>query len=99
MAVLLCQPINLRQPITLCFPRVIDPGAKANLMVYDMKADGIDYSEIVRKGSHGAILPDCRLYINGERQWLGRYPDNAKENGYVYFEDLDGCTYKDSAGV
>lgn len=77
--------------------RVIDPGAKANLMVYDMKADGIDYSEIVRKGSHGAILPDCRLYINGERQWLGRYPDNAKENGYVYFEDLDGCTYKDSA--
>lgn len=78
--------------------RVIDTGAKANLMVYDLKADGIDYSEYVRLGAHRSILPDCRLYIDGERQWIGRYPNNAKENGYVYFEDLDGCTYKDSAG-
>ena len=78
--------------------RVIDPGAKANLMVYDMKAEGIDYSEVVHKGTHSAVLPDCRLYIDGERQWLGRYPNNAKKNGYVYFEDIEGQTYKDSAG-
>lgn len=46
--------------------RIIDPSAKANLMVYDMKADGIDYSEYIRRGCHSSILPDCRLYINGE---------------------------------
>ena len=78
--------------------RITDPDAKANLLMYDMKSEGLDYSEVVHKGTHSAVLPDCRLYIDGERQWLGRYPDNAKENSYVYFEDADGNTYKDSAG-
>lgn len=78
--------------------RIIDPDAKANLLMYDLKFEGIDYSEVIHKGTHNAVLPDCRLYIDGERQWLGRYPNNAKENAYVYFEDVDGNTYKDSTG-
>ena len=78
--------------------------AVSNIKAYNLVSDGVDYSEIIHRGTHSALLPDCRLYVNNERAWLGRYPNNQKyESGYKFFsefndKDYDGYTFIDDSG-
>lgn len=66
--------------------------AKANLVAYDLKAAGVDYAL-----GDLAVGIDSRLYLDGERGWPGRYPNDDRETyAYLQVQDLSGVSFVDS---
>ena len=75
--------------------RLQSDDAKANVVAYDLGADGVDTSAI-RTTLGGSVRIDSRLFVDGERAWPGRFPNYVvRDASYKYFDTPSGRTFVD----
>ena len=77
----------------------LDKTAQEKVVAYDLKAAGVDWSDI-NTDPDGNPRIDSRLYYDGIRGWTGRYPnDSVVDYSYVVFGDtVSGTSFVDPTG-
>ena len=77
----------------------LDKTAQEKVVAYDLKAAGVDWSDI-NTDLNGDPRIDSRLYYDGIRGWTGRYPnDSVVDYSYAVFGDtVSGTSFVDPTG-